>query len=88
MEDLAKCVHCGLCVNACPTYAITGLETESPRGRIYLARAVSEETIPVTQAVEGRDLLIGVVNGGEAQEKIGGCHNFIGQPRQGRRSFW
>ena len=53
MEDLAKCVHCGLCVNACPTYAITGLEAESPRGRIYLARAIAEERIQLTEAVQG-----------------------------------
>ena len=53
MEDLAKCVHCGLCVNACPTYAITGLETESPRGRIFMARAIEEGEIPLTAAVQG-----------------------------------
>ena len=53
MEDLARCVHCGLCVNACPTYAITGLEAESPRGRIYLARAIEEERIELTEAVQG-----------------------------------
>lgn len=52
-DDLSRCVHCGLCVNACPTYAITGLETESPRGRIYLARAVDEGHIPLTAAVQG-----------------------------------
>ena len=51
MEDLSKCVHCGLCLNACPTYAITGLEVESPRGRIHLARAVEEGRIPLTAAV-------------------------------------
>lgn len=50
--DLAQCVHCGLCINACPTFALTGLETESPRGRIYLARAVAEERIPLTSTVE------------------------------------
>jgi glycolate oxidase iron-sulfur subunit len=53
MEDLARCVHCGLCVNACPTYAITGLEAESPRGRIHLARAIEEERIELTPAVQG-----------------------------------
>ena len=51
MEDMSKCVHCGLCVNACPTYAMTGLEVESPRGRIHLARAVEEGRIPLTAAV-------------------------------------
>src|SRR5690348_15231400 len=53
LADLAKCVHCGLCLNACPTYVITGLETESPRGRIHLARAVEEGHIPLTAAVQG-----------------------------------
>jgi glycolate oxidase iron-sulfur subunit len=52
-DDLSRCVHCGLCLNACPTYAVTGLETESPRGRIYLARAVDEGHIPLTVAVQG-----------------------------------
>lgn len=53
IEDLAKCVHCGLCVNACPTYVITGLETESPRGRIALARAIEEGDMLLTPAVQG-----------------------------------
>ncbi len=50
-EDLYKCVHCGFCLQACPTYVETGLETESPRGRIALMRAVNEERIGITPTV-------------------------------------
>ena len=40
LRDLQKCIHCGLCLQACPTFVETGEEAESPRGRIYLMRAV------------------------------------------------
>ena len=50
-EDLARCVHCGFCLQACPTYLILGLENDSPRGRIQLARALVEDRIEVTPSV-------------------------------------
>ena len=50
-SELYKCVHCGFCLEACPTYVETGLETESPRGRIALMKAVNESRIEITPAV-------------------------------------
>jgi glycolate oxidase iron-sulfur subunit len=48
-DDLATCVHCGLCLDACPTFRVTGLETESPRGRIYLMTQWKREALPFTE---------------------------------------
>ena len=45
-DDLATCVHCGLCLDACPTFRATGLETESPRGRIYLMTQWKRGSMP------------------------------------------
>jgi glycolate oxidase iron-sulfur subunit len=47
-QKLIACIHCGLCLEACPTYVITGDENDGPRGRLYLMRAVAEERIANT----------------------------------------
>lgn len=51
-ELFLDCVHCGLCTAACPTYTELGDENDSPRGRIYLMRLVTDGKLPVGQRVE------------------------------------
>lgn len=54
------CIHCGLCLGACPTYLQTGNENESPRGRIYIMRALQAGRIPLDDAsVQHIDLCLG-----------------------------
>ena len=50
-SDLYRCIHCGLCLSACPTYLQLGVETESPRGRLALMKAVNEGRIDISNRV-------------------------------------
>ncbi len=54
------CIHCGLCLSSCPTYLETGNENDSPRGRIYLMRALQSGQLSLEKSVAHHlDLCLG-----------------------------
>jgi len=51
-ESVLQCMRCGFCLPTCPTFALTGRERSSPRGRVALARAVAEEKLDFNKAMK------------------------------------
>ena len=59
-RDLNTCIHCGLCLTACPTYRELKIEPDSPRGRLYLMRGLAEGRIgPSDPLIEHLDNCLG-----------------------------
>ncbi len=50
-DNILKCVHCGLCLDSCPTYRELGDEKDSPRGRLFLMRGLWEGELELEDSV-------------------------------------
>lgn len=56
---LRSCVHCGLCIGVCPTYREVGDENDSPRGRLYIMKGLSDGRLePVPAVTKHLDLCL------------------------------
>ncbi|GIW93889.1 MAG: glycolate oxidase iron-sulfur subunit [Pirellulaceae bacterium] len=60
-EAVQKCVHCGFCLPACPTYQVLGEEMDSPRGRVFLMKEVLEGRVALDEALPYVDRCLGCV---------------------------
>jgi glycolate oxidase iron-sulfur subunit len=58
-EAVGKCVHCGFCLSACPTYKVLGEEMDSPRGRIYLMKNALENELAINDTMPYIDRCLG-----------------------------
>jgi len=50
-EKVFRCIHCGLCLQSCPTYSVVGTEMDAPRGRITMMRALITGRLPLSEAI-------------------------------------
>jgi glycolate oxidase iron-sulfur subunit len=90
------CIHCGLCLDACPTYAELGTEPDSPRGRIYYMRALLEERVAPTPDVTAHlDSCLGCracetacPSGVKYGHLLEGIRARIGRQQKARPSLW
>lgn len=58
-EELVNCMRCGFCLPACPTFKLTALESQSPRGRIALMRSVHDGKLEIEQIANNLDFCLG-----------------------------
>ncbi len=82
---LQECVHCGLCLSACPTYQVTGAEADSPRGRLALMRALDRDEVPRSPAFAHLDLCLGCLGCQSACPAGVNYGRLLGQTRATRR---
>ena len=89
---LDACVHCGLCLPACPTYLATGRELESPRGRIYLLNLLQQGKEPFSERMaEHLDSCLGCLGCQTACPSGVNYETLINEARQPvneRKPFW
>ncbi len=49
-DQILNCIHCGLCLPTCPTYEVSGLEKDSPRGRIRMLKSIADGDLQISPA--------------------------------------